>query len=198
MGNARDWKYARATSSPGRFFLALEFDAREARCRRYRKQPPGYTVTLDVSMKARPRGYIEIKLYKVAEAHLTITTKNSSHKCCAAALCNNRSGNRKDLTFHVFSKDPYRRIVSPLSTFQRTFIYYSITAPGISFKVNFLICKSQIVLVFAALFTLFLEVCGKPGGLKGGFPLSGSFYVRTRAKVTCVNNLEIEAMYERP
>ena len=122
---ARDWKCARATSSPGRFFLALEFDAREARCRRYRKQPSGYTVTLDVRIKARLKGCIEIKLYRVAEAQLTTTTKNSSHKCCAAELCNNRSDNSKDLTFQVFSKDPCRRWVSPLPTFQHTFIYYN-------------------------------------------------------------------------
>ena len=102
---ARDWKYARATSSPGRFFLALEFDAREAKCRRCRKQPSGYTVTLDVSMKARPKGCIEIKFYKVAEVHLTTTTKKSSHKCCAVALCNNRSDNRKAWTFYLFPKD---------------------------------------------------------------------------------------------
>ena len=29
------------------------------------------------------------------------------------------------MTFHVFSKDPCRRLVSPLSTFQRTCIYYN-------------------------------------------------------------------------
>ena len=39
--------------------------------------------------------------------------------------CANRSDKRKDLTFHVFPKDPCRRLVSPLSTFQRTFIYYN-------------------------------------------------------------------------
>ena len=33
--------------------------------------------------------------------------KNSSHKCCTA-LCNNRSGGRKDLLFHVFPNDPCR------------------------------------------------------------------------------------------
>ena len=31
--------------------------------------------------------------------------KNSSHKCCAAALCNNRSGNRPDIIFHNFPLD---------------------------------------------------------------------------------------------
>ena len=31
-----------------------------------------------------------------------------SQKCCAAALCTNRSDNRKDLTFHAFSKDSQR------------------------------------------------------------------------------------------
>ena len=123
--DTRDLKYARETSSPGCFFLALEFDAREARCRRYRKHPSGYTVTLDVSIKARLKYCIEIKFQTVAEAHHTTTTKNSSRKYCAAALSNNRSENRKDLTFHVFSKDRYQRLVSPLSTFHRTFIYYN-------------------------------------------------------------------------
>ena len=31
--------------------------------------------------------------------------KNSSHKCCAAVLCNNRSDNRPDLIFHNFPLD---------------------------------------------------------------------------------------------
>ena len=31
--------------------------------------------------------------------------KNSSHKCCAAALCSNRSDNRPDLIFHNFPLD---------------------------------------------------------------------------------------------
>ena len=72
-----------------------------------------------VSMKT---GHIAIKLYKVAVVHPASTTKHSFHKCCAAALCNNRPDNKKDLTFHVFPKDPCRRLVSSLSTFQRTFI----------------------------------------------------------------------------
>ena len=71
----------------------------------------------DVSKKARPKGHIAIKLYNVAKAHPTTTTRNNSHKCSAAALCNNRSDNRKDLTFHVFPKNPCRRLISPLSTF---------------------------------------------------------------------------------
>ena len=36
--------------------------------------------------------------------------RKTSHKCCAAALCTNRSDNRKDLTFHAFPKDPQRRM----------------------------------------------------------------------------------------
>ena len=36
--------------------------------------------------------------------------RNTSHKCCAAALCTNRSDNRKDLKFHAFPKDPKCRI----------------------------------------------------------------------------------------
>ena len=55
--------------------------------------------TYEVSMKARPKGHIAIKLYKVEESHPTTTTKNSFHKCYVAALCNNRSDNSKDLMF---------------------------------------------------------------------------------------------------
>ena len=36
--------------------------------------------------------------------------QKTSHKCCAAALCTNRSDNRKDLTFHAFPKDSQRRM----------------------------------------------------------------------------------------
>ena len=36
--------------------------------------------------------------------------QKSSHKCCAAVLCTNRSDNRKDLTFHAFPKDSQRRM----------------------------------------------------------------------------------------
>ena len=32
-----------------------------------------------------------------------------SHKCCAAALCNSCSDNRKDLIFHAFPKDQILR-----------------------------------------------------------------------------------------
>ena len=32
------------------------------------------------------------------------SNKHLSHKCCAAALCSNRSDNRKDLIFHAFPK----------------------------------------------------------------------------------------------
>ena len=35
--------------------------------------------------------------------------KQLSHKCCAAALCNNRSDSRKDLVFHSFPKDQILR-----------------------------------------------------------------------------------------
>ena len=81
-------------------------------------QAPFKSVWTPSNMKARLKGHIAIRLYKLEEAHPTTKTKNTSHKCCAAALCNNRSDNRKGLTFHVFSKD--------LSE-----------APGISFGVNF-------------------------------------------------------------
>ena len=85
------------------------------------------------------------------DAHPTTTTKNSDHKYCAAALCNNRSDNRKDLTFHVFSKDPWQRLVSPLSNASS----FTITASGISFGDTFFISKRQIVFVFAAILTFF-------------------------------------------
>ena len=45
----------------------------------------------------------------VGENHATATGK-TSHKCCAAAQCTNRSDNRRDLTFHAFPKDPRRRM----------------------------------------------------------------------------------------
>ena len=35
---------------------------------------------------------------------MAASIKHVSHKCCAAALCNNRSDNRKDLIFHAFPK----------------------------------------------------------------------------------------------
>ena len=55
------------------------------------------------------------------EAHPTITTKrHSSHKCCIAALCNNRFDDRKDLPSYVFPNDPCRRLASPLSPIQCT------------------------------------------------------------------------------
>ena len=31
--------------------------------------------------------------------------KKCGQKCCAAAKCNNRSDNRRDLSFHAFPKD---------------------------------------------------------------------------------------------
>ena len=37
------------------------------------------------------------------------SSKHLSHKCCAAALCSNRSDNRKDLIFHAFPKDQILR-----------------------------------------------------------------------------------------
>ena len=37
------------------------------------------------------------------------SNKHLSHKCCAAALCGNRSDNRKDLIFHAFPKDQILR-----------------------------------------------------------------------------------------
>ena len=36
--------------------------------------------------------------------------QKTSHKCCVAALCTNRSDNRKDLFFHDFPKDSQRMI----------------------------------------------------------------------------------------
>lgn len=34
-------------------------------------------------------------------------TTNSSHKCCTAPPCSNRSKNRKDLKFHTLFKVPH-------------------------------------------------------------------------------------------
>ena len=36
--------------------------------------------------------------------------QKTPHKCCVAALCTNRSDNRKDRTFHTFLKDSQRRM----------------------------------------------------------------------------------------
>ena len=77
--------------------------------------------TYNVSMQARPKGHITIKM---AEAHPT-TKRQKKIVLPNAALYNNRSYNRKGLTFHVFPKDPCRRLVSPQSTIQRTFISYN-------------------------------------------------------------------------
>ena len=88
--------------------------------------------TYDITMKTRPKGHFANKLYKVAETKPTTTTKNSSHKYRAAVLCDNHS---EDMMFHVFLTDPYRRLVSLLSPFQSTFIYYncSINICGVNF-----------------------------------------------------------------
>ena len=81
-------------------------------------------LTYDVSMKARPKGHIAIKLCEeVVKRPLRLRQKIVLTNA-PPALCNNRSDNRRDLTFHVLPKDPCRRLVSPLSTFQRMFIYY--------------------------------------------------------------------------
>ena len=42
--------------------------------------------------------------------------KKSSHKCCTAALCNNRSGDKKELPFHVFPNDPCETVTVNFST----------------------------------------------------------------------------------
>jgi len=36
--------------------------------------------------------------------------QKTSHECCAAALCTNRSDNRNDLTFQAFLKDSQQRM----------------------------------------------------------------------------------------
>ena len=67
--------------------------------------------TYDVSMKARSMGHIAVKLYiKWQKRTLKTTTKNSSHKCCATTLCNNRSDNMKDLTFLCFSEGTLSKV----------------------------------------------------------------------------------------
>lgn len=52
-------------------------------------------------MKTRPTGHDRNKM---ADKRV-----KNSHKCCAAALCTNRSDNRKDLPFHAFPMDESRR-----------------------------------------------------------------------------------------
>ena len=55
-------------------------------------------------MKAWPKG--QGTQYNIAEDK---ERSHSSHKCCAAAQCINRSGNLKDLTFHAFPQDQNQR-----------------------------------------------------------------------------------------
>ena len=70
----------------------------------------------------------------------------------AAALSNNHFDNRKDLTFHVFLKDPF------LSTFQHTFIQHY-TASGMSFGVNSWSLNQKLFLFLLA-YLLFLKFAG--------------------------------------
>ena len=51
---------------------------------------------------------------KLESARSNSAAQKTSHKCCAAALCTNRSDNRKDLTFHAFPKDSQRRMEWPV------------------------------------------------------------------------------------
>ena len=63
--------------------------------------------TYDVSMKERPKGRIATKLCEeVVKRPLQLRQKIV---LTDAALCNNRSDNRRDLTFHVF---PMPRILA--------------------------------------------------------------------------------------
>ena len=60
-------------------------------------------------MKARPKGPPVDASNIMADAMPESARSNSavqktSHKCCAVALCTNRSDNRKDVTFHAFQK----------------------------------------------------------------------------------------------
>ena len=48
---------------------------------------------------------LRAKVEKMAES----SNKHLSHKCCDAALCSNRSDNRKDLIFHAFPRDQLLR-----------------------------------------------------------------------------------------
>ena len=107
--------------------------------------------TYDLSMKARTKCHIAIRLYKIAEVHLTTTTKkNIFHQCCSAVLCNNRSDSMKDLMCVMMCQGS-----SCLLSYARSF---SITSPGISFGVNLYSLNDK-----SLLFTV-LEVCGKSGG----------------------------------
>ena len=86
----------------------------------------------------------------MAEAHPKATTKTSSYKRCAAALCNTRYDDRKDLTFMYFRRILAERLVS--AVYARSYI----TAPGISNHKSFFF----LFFFFIALVTLF-EVCKK-------------------------------------
>ena len=48
---------------------------------------------------------LRAKMGNMAES----SNKHLCHKCCAAALCSNRSDNWKDLIFHAFPKDQILR-----------------------------------------------------------------------------------------
>ena len=78
--------------------------------------------TYDVSMKARPKGHIAIKLYEaVVKRPLQLQQKIVLTNAALLRFVIIVPIIRET---HVFPKDPCRRLVSPLSTFQRMFIYY--------------------------------------------------------------------------
>ena len=100
-------------------------------------------------MKARPKGHIAIRLFKVPKEHLT-TTKNSSQKCCAAALCNNRSDNRIIYFQTIFAEGQF--LHCPISNARS----FTVTAPGISLGVNYKSLNHKLFL-FSPLYLLFFK-----------------------------------------
>ena len=61
-----------------------------------------FSLRLEVAWKRGLRAIFRANLINMASSS---KQKNSSYKCCAAFLCNNRSDNRPDLIFHNFPLD---------------------------------------------------------------------------------------------
>ena len=61
-----------------------------------------FSLRLEVAWKRGLRAIFRANLINMASSS---KQKNSSYKCCAAVLCNNRSDNRPDLIFQNFPLD---------------------------------------------------------------------------------------------
>ena len=106
--------------------------------------------TYDLSMKARTKCHIAIRLYKIAEVHLTTTTKKISFT------------NAVLLSFVIIvpivGKTWCVMMCHGSSCLLSYACSFTITAPGISFGVNLYSLNDK-----SMLFTV-LEVCWKSGG----------------------------------